>query len=146
MLTINKIDIRHPLYQEERELRNKILLRPIGIPDYGWEKHDSISWHFVALSDDKVVGCVLLVPLNKQATRAQLMQMAVETSWQGKGLGKRLVTELLDFATKNTISEITIHSRATVTPFYEALGFSVYGSSFEEVGIVHQHLRKFLKE
>lgn len=144
MLTIININTQHPLYQEERELRNKILLRPIGIPDYGWEKHDSISWHFVALSDDRVVGCVLLAPLNEQATRAQLMQMAVDSSWQGKGIGKKLVMKLLDFAKKNKLSEITIHSRATVTPFYEALGFSVYGSSFEEVGILHQHLRKYL--
>jgi hypothetical protein len=46
-----------------RELRNKILLRPIGIPDHAWEMHDKKSWHFVAVENDVVIGCVVLVPL-----------------------------------------------------------------------------------
>lgn len=144
MLTITTIDMQHPLYQEERELRNKILLRPIGIPDYGWEIHDSDSWHFVAISDNKVVGCVLLVRLDEEATKGQLIQMAVDGNWQGKGLGKQLVKELLSFAKTTGLKEITIHSRATVTSFYEAFGFSVFGESFKEVGILHQHLIKYL--
>lgn len=140
MIEILNIDILDPLYQDERELRNKILLRPIGIPDYGWEQNDTISWHFVAVSDAKVIGCVVLVPL-ENSKQAQLIQMAVDTPWQGKGLGKQLVHHLLNFAKKNGLEEVLIHSRSDVTPFYESLGFSVYGETFEEVGIQHQHLR-----
>ncbi len=140
MLKIINIEMQHPLYQQERELRNKILLRPIGIPDYGWEKNDPISWHFVALSDSKIVGCVLLVPLDEEFKKGQLIQMAIETDWQGKGLGKQLVQNLLQFSKNKGFNEIIIHSRADVTSFYEALGFSVYGEAFEEVGVQHQHL------
>jgi predicted GNAT family N-acyltransferase len=140
MLKIINIDMQHPLYQEERELRNKILLRPIGIPDYGWEKNDPISWHFAAVSDGKIVGCVLLVPLDEQCKKGQLIQMAVAKNWQGKGLGKQLVSALIDFAKNKDFTAIEIHSRADVTSFYVALGFSVYGKVFEEVGVQHQHL------
>ena len=132
--------MQHPLYQEERELRNKILLRPIGIPDYGWEKNDPISWHFAAVSDGKIVGCVLLVPLDEQCKKGQLIQMAVTTDWQGKGLGKQLVSTLINFAKSKDFTTIEIHSRADVTSFYEALGFSIYGDVFEEVGLQHQYL------
>ena len=40
MLEIKQITILDPLYQLERELRNKILLRPIGLPDNAWEMKD----------------------------------------------------------------------------------------------------------
>ena len=144
MLQVIRIDTKHPLYQEERELRNKILLRPIGIPDFGWEMYDATSWHFAAIDDAKLIGCVLLVPLDENLTKGQLIQMAVDHHWQGKGLGKQLVKSLLDFAKTKGFVEIEIHSRADVTPFYEALGFTVFGDTFEEVGLVHQHLRRIL--
>lgn len=144
MLQVIRIDTKHPLYQEERELRNKILLRPIGVPDFGWEMYDATSWHFAAIDDAKLIGCVLLVPLDENLTKGQLIQMAVDHHWQGKGLGKQLVKSLLDFAKTKGFVEIEIHSRAVVTPFYEALGFTAFGDTFEEVGLVHQHLRRIL--
>jgi len=141
MHKIIRIDIEHPLYQDERELRNRVLLRPIGIPDFGWEMHDSESWHFVAVFESKIVGCVLLVPMDKHGQKSQLIQMAVDETWQGKGLGKQLVVTLIEFAKSKGLSSIEIHSRVDVTSFYENLGFRIYGENFEEVGVQHQHLR-----
>lgn len=135
------INMKHPLYQKERELRNKVLLRPIGIPDFGWEMNDVKSWHFVALEHSQLIGCVLLVPLDSTLLKTQLTQMAVEESWQGKGVGKLLIESLLSFAAEKGIKEIQIHSRADVTSFYEQFGFGVFGDEFEEVGIKHRHLR-----
>ena len=129
-----------PLYQQERELRNRVLLRPIGIPDFGWEKNDPMSWHFVAHENDRVLGCVLLVRLDPEAGRTQLIQMAVETEFQGRGLGRELVLELIRFARQQEVREIQIHSREEVTKFYERLGFHVVGEPFEEVGIRHRHM------
>ena len=140
MVKIIRIDMQHSLYQKERELRNKILLQPIGIPDYGWEMNDSRSWHFAAIDGSELIGCVLLVPLDKDFRKGQLIQMAVDDNWQGKGVGKQLVKALLDFAKKKGFTEIEIHSRADVTSFYEAMGFIAFGDVFEEVGVQHKHL------
>lgn len=129
-----------PLYQQERELRNRILLRPIGIPDFGWEKNDPRSWHFVAHENGRVLGCVVLVRLDPEARRTQLIQMAVETEFQGRGLGRMLVKELIRFARQQEVGEILIHSREEVTQFYERLGFQIVGEPFEEVGIRHRHM------
>ena len=135
-----RIDMDNPLYQKERELRNKVLLRPIGIPDFGWEMNDPMSWHFVAMDKSVLIGCVLLVPIDTKISKGQLIQMAVETNWQGKGIGKLLVQSLIAFAVSKGLKEIEIHSRAEVTSFYEQLGFKVYGDEFEEVGIKHRLL------
>ncbi len=140
MPEIIRINLEDPLYQKERELRNKILLRPIGIPDFGWEMNDAKSWHFVAMEQSELIGCVLLVPLDKSFFKAQLIQMAVAISWQGKGAGRLLVKSLIAFAGSKGIKQIEIHSRTEVTSFYEQLGFQVYGEEFEEVGIKHQLL------
>jgi len=97
-------------------------------------------WHFVAVEDGEVIGCVILYPID--IDKAQLMQMAVDSPWQGKGVGKLLVKALIKFATNQGIKEIEIHSRAEVTTFYEQLGFQVYGDEFEEVGIKHRLLNR----
>ena len=108
--------------------------------------NDSRAWHFVALDDGRVLGCVLLVPLEEIGNRAQLIQMAVETEWQRKGIGDLLVRYLLEFARNNGIREILIHARDNTTDFYGKFGFEVYGETFEEVGVLHRHMRMFLSQ
>jgi predicted GNAT family N-acyltransferase len=141
MISIQLIDTKNALYQMERELRNKILLRPIGIPDHAWEMHDEKAWHLVAVENDVVLGCVVLVPLDPGQKKAQLMQMAVETNQQGNGVGKLLVNELLSFCKSKGIQEVVCHSRENAVPFYLNLGFEIYDEPFVEVGIKHSHMR-----
>ncbi len=130
-----------PLYQKERDLRNRILLRPIGVADHAWEMNDARSWHFAALDGEQLVGCVVLVPLDATHKRAQLIQMAVEKDRQGQGIGKLLVLHLLEFAGQQGIREVLIHARNNTTDFYGKFGFEIHGEAFEEVGILHRHMR-----
>ena len=94
-IKISRISMEDPFYQQERDLRNRILLRPIGIPDFGWEHNDASSWHFIASEGGKVIGCVVLVRLDQQASKTQLIQMAVEREFQGQGVGRMLVEHLI---------------------------------------------------
>lgn len=128
-------------YQQERELRNRILLRPIGVPDFGWEMKDKESEHFVAVEGETVVGCVILNIDINTPTSGRLMQMAVDDNLQGKGIGKQLVMVLTHFAKQKGLKEITCHARKDVVSFYSKLGFVVYGKTFEEAGILHEHMR-----
>jgi predicted GNAT family N-acyltransferase len=141
MITIQRIETSNPLYRLETDLRNRILLAPIGLKDHAWEMHDEKAWHFVAVKKDTVVGCVVLNPLNAEKTKSQLMQMAVETHQQGKGIGKLLVNELLSFCQSNGINEVVCHAREIAVPFYLNLGFEIYEEPFVEVGIPHEHMR-----
>jgi predicted GNAT family N-acyltransferase len=103
--------------------------------------HDHKAWHFVAVENENVIGCVVLNPLNPEKTKTQLMQMAVETDQQGKGIGKLLVKELLSFCKSNNIKEVVCHARNNAVPFYLSLGFTIYDDAFVEVGIPHEHMR-----
>tara|TARA_R110002126_G_scaffold236514_2_gene380128 strand:- start:9425 stop:9862 length:438 start_codon:yes stop_codon:yes gene_type:complete len=141
MIEIKRITTLDPFYELERNLRNVILLRPIGLPDNAWEMNDHRSWHFVAIENNKLLGCVVLVPAENEETKAQLMQMAIDTGSQGKGIGKLLIIELLAFSKQHGINEVACHSRKYANKFYQKLGFEIYGETFEEVGIPHNHMR-----
>lgn len=134
-LHLISITLDDPRYQTERELRNVVLLRPVGVPDYGWEMRDKESHHIVALEAGAVVGCVLLWPAG--GGRGQLMQMAVAPEHQGKGIGRILVRAVLNKAVETNLQTVFCHARAEVIPFYAKLGFTGVGERFEEVGLEH---------
>lgn len=141
MIEIQQITTEDALYHKERELRNAVLLRPIGMPNGAWEMHDNQSWHFVAIENSEVIGCVLLKPISENPCTAQLLQMAVSSSAQGKGIGKMLIKALLDFCSHNNITEVTCHARESAANFYKSIGFEIYDDPFQEVGMTHYHMR-----
>lgn len=49
--------------------------------------------------------------MDEAMAQTQLMQMAVETDQQGKGVGKLLVKELLAFSQSMGIKDIACHAR-----------------------------------
>ena len=138
MLRVQRIEPKGELYEAERELRNRVLLRPIGLPDYAWEKKDEDSLHFVALQNDAVVGCVLLWPNPEAPGAAQLLQMAVDQKQQGQGVGRVMVAELMRAAQELGLTTVWCHARSSVADFYSRLGFSPRGPVFQEVGLDHQ--------
>lgn len=126
VIRIERIDTNHPLYAQECELRDRVLLQPIGLDMDRYRAEfpgsDEKAVHFVAVIDlptgepggeARVVGCVLLRPEvsgpddsgpNKPGPdkskpgSGQLVQMAVDPQRQGEGIGRRLVAELESYA------------------------------------------------
>lgn len=133
----------HPLYADELELRFRVLREPLGHPrsavTFPFERE---SLHLVAVRDGRVVGCVLFHP--EDAHSGRLFQMAVDPTLQKRGLGRDLVRELERGLITRGYSHVHLHARAPVAPFYERLGYAVYGDPFEEVGIPHRHMRREL--
>lgn len=129
MLEVRNIATIEPHYKQEWELRNNVLLRPLGIPDNSWEISDENAWHFDATENNRVVACAVLAPLESKS-KARLIQVAVDVTLQGKGVGKILINSILKFAKKEELKEIVCHSRASANKFYKKLGFEIYGESF----------------
>lgn len=131
-------------YAQERDLRYRVLRAPQGMPR-GSERFpfEAEALHLVAIDDaERVVGCVMFHP--EAAARGRLLQMAVEESLRGQGLGRRLVERLEAICAERGYREVTLHARAHVCGFYERLGYAVFGEPFEEVGVAHRHMRKVL--
>jgi len=140
MVFYKRIKASGRYYQAQRELRNAVLLRPIGVPDYSWEMHDEESFHFVALNGDEVVGCFVLYPVPSDPGAVQMMQMAVLDRFRGVGVGRELMNRCVEFARSEGFCRIVCHSRENAVGFYEKMGFVCTGEPFEEVGIIHRHM------
>jgi len=123
-------------YGQALELRRQILRSPLGLD---WSaadfEHEEDEWHFGAWDAEVLVGCVSLRWL--EGGRVKLRQMAVETAWQGRGVGRELLVAVLAVVSGEGATEVELHSRENAVGFYERLGFVVEGERFEEVGITH---------
>jgi predicted GNAT family N-acyltransferase len=133
----------HALYAGELELRFRVLREPLGFTRAQVAfPFEADSLHLVAHQGDTVLGCVLFNP--EDAHGGRLFQMAVASHLQGQGLGARLVRSLEEELRRRGFTHVHLHARGPVVPFYERLGYAVYGEPFTEVGIPHRHMRKAL--
>ena len=150
MITYTTITARSPLYPGECQLRELVLLRPIGYDmdrfraEYPGAEERFV--HFVAVTGspggDRVVGCALLLPETDTPGFGKLMQMAVHPQRQGEGIGRRLVIEAENHAFAHLRLEgLYCHAQITAADFYERLGWSPVGDRFEEAGIPHQKMQ-----
>ncbi len=133
----------HALYEGELELRFRVLREPLGYTraQVAFPFEDK-SLHLVAHLGGTVLGCVLFNP--EDAHGGRLFQMAVAPHLQGQGMGALLVRALEAGLVERGFTHVHLHARAPVVPFYERLGYAVYGEPFTEVGIPHRHMRKVL--
>lgn len=146
------------LYAGERRLRFEVLRRPLGMVLgseenareaecrhlVAWvdrEVHDGLGR--VGVGEPAVVGCTLWLG-DADGRGGKLLQMAVDSRWQGTGLGARLVRELERKVFIDGFREVRLHARETAIGFYRKLGYEVEGETFFEVGLPHKLMRRTL--
>lgn len=130
-------------YEQEIELRNRILREPLGLKlsqaDLDCENADI---HLGAFAGEKLIGCLMLSSVDSE--KIKMRQVAVDTSAQGTGIGRKLVEASEAKARKLGFSLIELNAREYAVPFYLKLGYEVIGDQFIEVTIPHFKMRKEL--
>lgn len=150
MVTVRRITRDDPLYRQELELREDVLLRPLGLDLARFHREfpgiEERFEHYVALFEDptqgeRVVGCATLLADHPERGVGKLMQMAVNLQRQGEGIGRMLVVAIESRAFRDLgLRELTCHARLPVVPFYRALGWDEASEVFSEVGIPHKRM------
>ncbi len=147
---IQFIGRNHPLYEQEVDLRQRVLLAPLSFTMAMLEAEfpglEDRFEHFVSVIDHpkgkRVIGCVCLLPDYPKKGIGKLMQMAVDPQRRREGIGRRLVVELERRAFGELgLKELFCHSRMDARDFYERLGWKVEGEPFMEAGIPHYRMR-----
>jgi predicted GNAT family N-acyltransferase len=142
-MEIKTITIGTRDYEEMIDLRMDVLLDPIGIPrsyiNPEKEKEDILIGAF---ENKKLIGCCVLTKIDNNTI--QLRQMAVAKESQGKGTGAAIITFAEELAKQKEFTVLMMHSRDTVTTFYERCGYTISGEHFFEVGIGHYKMAKRL--
>jgi predicted GNAT family N-acyltransferase len=143
MLEFRLVPTDDEAYPAVLELRRAVLRRPLVLdftPDDLAPEVDQL--HLVGYDGNEPVAVALLKWHSGKI--AQMRQVAVTEGRQGQGLGRQLVDAFETLARTHESPEIMMHARQTAVPFYEALGYEAYDAPFEEVGIPHRKMRKFL--
>ncbi len=142
-ISIQQIEYNSDLYKKSLEFRYKILREPLGL---NWRAKDlngeGKQIHIVALTQNKIVGTVVLKPISE--TRVKLRQMAVDPDLQGGGVGKKLVIFAEEVAREKDYQTIEMIARMSALGFYEKLGYKSEGDEFEEVTVRSINMAKNL--
>jgi len=92
---------------------------------------------FVYEADGQVVGVAELMGGQHVAT------LFVAPGWQGQGVGRALMTALLECARGEVV---TVRASLSSVPAYERYGFRVSGEVGEYLGLVYQPMERVLGE
>lgn len=149
MIRIEMIQTDDTLYPQECDLREAILLQPIGYDMNRFRAEypgmEESFEHFVAVVDhpsgQRVVGCALLRPDYPEKGCGKVMQVAVDAQRQGEGIGRQLIIAVESYAFGRLgLGELFCHAQLSAVPFYERLGWRIDSDVFVEAGIEHRKL------
>lgn len=104
-----------------------------ALPLQNWQQRfDTDNIYFGGFVDDVLVGSVGLMPEGRSvvAHKAWLIGMYVSPRARGTGLGKALITDLLDYAKDKGFLQVHLGVgtfNAGARTLYERMGFAEYG-------------------
>ena len=141
MIRYSTITTKDPAYAQEKELRDRILRRPLGLTLSGKDlQGEDEQIHIVAMDEQgSVVGCVLVAFAEE---RAKIRQIAVDEGHQGRGVGTQLIKTAEQAALDRNVRTLMLHARVTAREFFEKLGYKAASGVFTEVTIPHVAMEK----
>ncbi len=145
MKKIIDIDFGSSRYDQLVELRYKILLEPLGLKFLDSHRNAEAGYlHIGCIEglDDKLIGGLMMVPVDNDTIR--LMQVAVDSKYQGEGVGREMIKYAEQRAREAGYNKIIMHAMLSVVHFYEKNGYRQEGEIFEEQGITFAKMVKDL--
>ncbi|MFB6311239.1 MAG: GNAT family N-acetyltransferase [Salinirussus sp.] len=129
---------------DAREIRQAVFVDGQDVPpEIEYDGRDESAWHVVAYEGDKPVGTARL--RDPEPGVAKIERVAVRASDRGRGIGRLLMAEIENLARKEGLEEAVLHAQTRVEGFYEKLGYERTSAVFEEAGIPHVEMRKYLR-
>ena len=121
-------------------VRNPVLRPNLPIETCRFEGDNlSTTTHLGYFHEEMLVGIVSVFEkinsnweTNKQI---QVRGMAILDAFQKKGIGEKLMQNVIKLAQENQKEVIWFNARKNAVPFYERLAFHKYGTAFEIEGV-----------
>ena len=121
-------------------VRVAVFVEEQGVPlELERDPRDAEAFHLLALTPaGYAVGTGRLLP------DGQIGRMAVLQGWRGRGIGQRLLEDLIGAARYRRLPRVFLHAQCTAEAFYERAGFRSQGAVFEEAGLPHRLMTRIL--
>ena len=124
-------------------IRREVFVREQGLTRSVYdEPDDRVSVHVIAQADGKILGAGRLTYIQSEG---QIAWLAVLEPARGTGVGKALMSHLLQTAEERPVQFVTLNAQTHALEFYEAFGFEPLGRRFHMSQIEHQYMVKLLE-
>jgi predicted GNAT family N-acyltransferase len=120
-------------------IRGKVFIVEQNVPwEDEYDHNDYTAVLFNAYLDDKIVGTTRMFS-------GKLGRVAVLKEYRGHGIGKALVAAAEAEAKAQGFNKVKLASQLDAIPFYEKLGYEIYGDIFLDAGIPHRNMKKLFE-
>ncbi|MBL92410.1 MAG: GNAT family N-acetyltransferase [Myxococcales bacterium] len=139
--------------QEQKDIcfaiRQEVFVEGQNVPPHEeWDdldQNDAICPHFIAWTQDESgnnipIGTARLWLHTPESSKAQ--RVAVLDLWRGHGVGRALMDALEEFTWKTGRTTVVLGAQTQAIPFYQKLGYQVYGPEYLDAGIPHRDMKK----
>ncbi|MBR8833446.1 MAG: GNAT family N-acetyltransferase [Stigonema ocellatum SAG 48.90 = DSM 106950] len=124
-------------------IRKSVFQKGQGVdPALDFDGLDEVSEQLIASLDDQYVGTARIRYLDDKT--AKIERLAVLPIARGQGIGKKIMEKALEIIASNNIPFVVIHAQEYVKGLHQQLGFQEDGEIFEEAGIRHVKMVKYL--
>jgi predicted GNAT family N-acyltransferase len=125
------------------EVRRQVFTEEQGISeDMVFNDSDGEAMHMVVKDGERVIGTARVQFLD--AKQAKLERMAVLGPFRRMGIGRRIISFLMEELKNRQIEKVALHAQHGVMEFYRACGFRQSGLPFWEAGIKHVKMERGL--
>lgn len=126
-------------WQRARAIRERVFIEEQDCsPEEEWDGHDERSRHVLGRVDGEAVATARWrATSHGDEIVAKLERFAVLPAHRGEGRGTQLVRSVVDDARRAGFDTFLVHAQSHLEDWYEDLGFTATGRTFEEVGIPH---------
>lgn len=125
------LDIRRVVFIEEQAVAEDIEV----------DGRDPEATHFLAEREGRLVGTARLREVHGEA---KAERVAVLREDRGLGVGVALMVALEAEAARRGLRAVVLGAQEHAVPFYERLGYRVFGAAFLDADIPHRWMRKGL--
>jgi predicted GNAT family N-acyltransferase len=123
-------------------IRRLVFIEEQHVPeDVEMDSEDAQAFHVLALDGSQPVGCGRMVA---HEGYVKIGRMAVLRERRGEGIGRIILTFLMEAAKRRGFSHAILHAQLTAEGFYLKNGYIPEGEVFEEAGIAHRRMSRDL--
>lgn len=134
-------------YLDATKIRKQVFILGQGVPSFlEMDDMEAHCIHFV-LYDEQNTPCATcrLLPNPSSSDQVILQRMAVLDSYQGQGLGRQILQTAENFAQEQGFHKISLHAQLAAYNFYIKNGYQRVRDVFEEAGIQHVTMEKYVR-
>jgi len=125
------------------QVRKEVFVEQQGLPEsIVFDNLEGEAMHILVKIGDQATGTARIRLLG--ARQAKLERMAVLKPFRNMGIGKGIVSFVIENLRNKQVEEVVLHAQQEVVEFYGKCGFEQTGSPFWEAGIEHVKMERRL--